>query len=330
MAERRAQGSRRPGGSGPNPPSPARQLRQQGRRAKKSLGQHFLRDRAVLLTSVEAAELTPQSIVIEVGPGLGALTAELAKAAGKVVAIELDDGLAASLQGHFAGSKRVRVIAGNVLAITPEALLRQGLDLAPDAPLPAYSVVANLPYNIGNAVLRRFLGATHRPERMVVMVQREVARSICAAPGDMTPLGVSVQLFGRPRIVAMVPPSAFYPPPKVESAIVRIDVTPAPGYTVVIPDEPTFFRVARAAFVGRRKQLRNSLHGNLVLPDETVRALLAEAGVTPDRRPQTLTLSEWGALARAYAPLWVRPSEAETDAADEDLADLDDELDALD
>jgi 16S rRNA (adenine1518-N6/adenine1519-N6)-dimethyltransferase len=156
---------------------------------------------------------------------------------------------------------------------------------------------------------------------MAVMVQREVANAICAKPGDMTPLSVGVQLFGAPRLVAVVPPGAFFPPPKVDSAIVRIDVTPAPGYRVDIPSEATFFRVVRACFVGKRKQLRNSLRGNLVLPDETVKAMLEQAGIAADRRPQTLSLEEWAALARAYAPHWRPTADAGVTAFDDDEQD---------
>ncbi|MBI4497669.1 MAG: ribosomal RNA small subunit methyltransferase A [Chloroflexi bacterium] len=288
-------------GGQPPRPTPGRELRALGRAAKKSLGQHFLRDRAAVAKIVAAADLGPEDTVVEVGPGLGVLTEALVQGAGRVIAVELDAELAAALRRKLGDRPNLEVVVGDILALQPAALLQR----PGEAGVPPYKVVANLPYYITSAVLRHFLEARPRPRLMVVMVQREVARSMVAGPGEMGILAVSVQLYGRPRIVATVPPGSFYPPPKVESAVVRIDVAPEP--VVAIPDEETFFQVVRAGFSARRKQLHNTLAHGLGLPDSHARSLLAAVGIDPARRPQTLTLEEWAALARGYAAL--RPAQ---------------------
>lgn len=278
-------------------PSPRRELRERGRKAKKSLGQHFLKDSGVIQKIIAAADLHPEDTVIEVGPGLGILTEALVQAAGRVIAVELDAGLADDLRRKLGHRPNLEIVTGDILRLSPRSLLeRPGLPAAS-----SYKLVANLPYYITSAALRHLLESSPRPSLLVVMVQREVARSMVAVPGELSILGISIQLYGRPRIIATVPPGSFYPPPKVDSAVVRIAI--APGPVVDIPDEETFFRVVRAGFAMRRKQLHNSLAQRLGLPDAMARELLAAAGVDATRRPQTLTLEEWAALARGHAAL---------------------------
>jgi 16S rRNA (adenine1518-N6/adenine1519-N6)-dimethyltransferase len=264
-------------------------LRAYGLRPRKQLGQNFLADPVALGRIVAAAELTAQDTVLEIGAGVGTLTRPLAEAAGHVVAVELDDGLVPILGQELADLSNVEIVHGDVLGIPSFGLAERG-----------FKIVANLPYNITSAILRRFLEQEPRPQLMVVTVQREVADRIVAEPGQMSLLAVSVQLYGVPRIVARIPAGAFYPPPKVDSAVVRIDVRPEPDVDFGGElDDAAFFRVVRAGFEQKRKMLRNALAGGLRMEPGEVEAALAEAGVDARRRAQTLSLEEWGAVARA-------------------------------
>jgi 16S rRNA (adenine1518-N6/adenine1519-N6)-dimethyltransferase len=255
---------------------------------KKSLSQNFLVDQRALERIVEAAELGPEDIVLEIGPGLGTLTRLLAAAAGRVVAVELDQRLVEVLKQTAAAKAdlpNVEIIHGNILELNPADLLEQQRDSF------QYKVVANLPYYITSAILRHLLTAEVRPSLMVVTVQLEVARRITAEPGDMSLLAVSVQFYGRPRIVARIKASAFYPSPRVDSAVIRIDLD---GHPIVeVDDADSFFEVVRAGFAQRRKQLRNALAAELALPASEAAQALIRAGVNPRRRAQTLSVEEW-------------------------------------
>ena len=266
-------------------------LRRFGLKARKGLGQHFLIDGEVLEAILATAGLTPTDTVIEVGPGLGIMTAELARRAGWVIAIELDNKLADILRKTLSYDNVV-ILNEDVLGTDPAALL-QGR--APDFPaaLRPYKVVANLPYYITSPVLRHFLGASVKPEVMVVMVQKEVAEAIAAGPGKRSLLSISVQFYGKPSIVARVPAASFYPAPEVDSAVVKIDVYPRPPVAV---DEEGFFRLVRAGFAAARKQVANSLAQGLKLPKAEVLALLEKANIDPQRRAETFTLAEWATL----------------------------------
>ena len=260
-------------------------------KAKKSLGQHFLVDREVLAKVAETAGLTPDDVVIEVGPGLGVLTGELAGKAGRVIAVELDDRLAGILRQRLASVGNVTVVNGDILKLEPSALVG-------DKPI-EYKVVANLPYYITSAVIRHFLEASLKPHLIVVMVQKEVAEAIVAEPGRMSLLGISVQFYGEPVIVDYVPAASFYPVPEVDSAVLRIDVYPGPR--VAVGDENGFFRLVRAGFSAARKQLVNSLAQGLGSSREQVLPLLAEAGIEPKRRAETLSLDEWARLWMVFS-----------------------------
>ena len=260
-------------------------LRCYGLKARKGLGQHFLVDGEVLPLIASAAELKPADTVIEVGPGLGVLTGELARQAGKVVAIELDDKLAATLKETLTPFDNTVIINGNVLDIDPVSLLNKQK---------TYKVVANLPYYITSPVLRHFIEASIKPEIMVVMVQKEVADIIAAEPGGRTLLSISVQFYGKPKIVSYIPAQSFYPAPEVDSAILKIDIYSRP--VVAVTDEKSFFGLVRAGFTASRKQLANSLAQGLRLPKADVLTLLEKAGITPQRRAGTLTVEEWAQL----------------------------------
>jgi 16S rRNA (adenine1518-N6/adenine1519-N6)-dimethyltransferase len=280
----------------------ARVLREAGLRPRKRLGQNFLVDPSVPPRIALAADLAPDDTVIEVGPGLGVLTAEMAArldpARGRLIAVELDEALAPLLHERLADRPQFRLVQGDVLKLAPEAILALGE--RPDA---AYKLVANLPYYITSAVLRHFLTAARKPARLVVMVQREVAQRMVAQPPEMSLLAVSVQLYGAARIVMRVPAGAFHPAPKVESAVVRIDVYPAAARPVAVADEWHFFRVARAGFGQKRKQLANALTDGLSLPKAAVLGALDVAQIAPARRAETLTLAEWARLDAAVPAL---------------------------
>jgi 16S rRNA (adenine1518-N6/adenine1519-N6)-dimethyltransferase len=262
-----------------------RLLREFDIQPRKSLGQNFLVDRRALERIIEAAELGPEDIVLEIGPGLGTLTRLLAAEAGRVVAIELDRRLVEILKQTLTDLPNVEIIHGNILELNPADLLERQRGSF------QYKVVANLPYYITSAILRHLLTAKVKPKLMVVTVQLEVARRITAEPGDMSLLAVSVQFYGRPRIVTRIKASAFYPSPQVDSAVIRIDVGDQPF--VEVDDADSFFEVVRAGFTQRRKQLRNALSAELALPASEVAQALSRVGVNPKRRAQTLSVEEW-------------------------------------
>ena len=269
-------------------------LRRSGIRVRKGLGQHFLVDEDVLETIISASALAPEDTVIEVGPGLGILTRELAGKARWVIAIELDDKLARALKESLVDSDNVVIINRDILGTDPATLLRESSADIP-AGLSSYKVVANLPYYITSTVIRHFLEAQIKPEVMVLMVQKEVAEAIAAEPGRRSLLSISVQFYGKPDIISYVPSSSFYPMPDVDSAVLKIDIYPRPPVDV---DPDGFFRVVRAGFTAARKQFINSLSQGLGLPKEVIRVLLDEADIDPRRRAETLTIAEWAQLWR--------------------------------
>ncbi len=267
-------------------------LRRLDLRARKGLGQHFLVDERVLSTIVAAAKLTAEDIVIEVGPGLGILTTELAARAGWVIAIEVDQGLAFALEESLAPFGNVTILNADVLESDSKTLIRR--ERGAEA---AYKVVANLPYFIAAAVLRHFLEASLKPQSMVVMVQKEVAQAIVAQPGRMGLLSVAVQFYGKPAIVDYVPARSFYPPPKVDSAILRIEVYDRP--LVEVEDVTRFFDLVRGGFAAPRKQLHNSLAQGLGISPGAAADLLAKAGIDGTRRAESLSIEEWARVYRA-------------------------------
>lgn len=276
-------------------------------RPRKSLGQNFLVDDAALDRIVSAADLTPEDTVLEIGPGLGTLTRRLARAAGQVIAVELDQNLIPILRYTLAGYSNIELVHGDILKIDPPSLVGESLHGPTDhpttrlpdystTPSPHYKVVANLPYYITSAVIRHLLEAPARPSRLILTVQLEVAQRLIAGPGDMSLLAVGVQFYGAPAIVTRIKAGSFYPAPKVDSAVVRIEVHAQPP--VEVRDVDHFFAVVRAGFGQKRKQLHNSLRIGLSLPAEVVEAALAKAGIDAKRRAETLALEEWAALAQ--------------------------------
>jgi 16S rRNA (adenine1518-N6/adenine1519-N6)-dimethyltransferase len=259
-------------------------LRNYGLRPDKRLGQNFLVDPNALAQVLQAAEIDGEASVLEIGPGLGALTRLLARRARRVVAVELDANLLPPLYQVLAPYPNVEIVQGDILAHDPARLMGEA----------SYRVVANIPYYITSALIRHLLEAQLKPQRLVLTVQREVAERICAGPGDLSLLALSVQVYGKPQIAARIPAGAFYPAPKVDSAVVRVDLSDQPA----IPerDLEVFFRLAKAGFSQKRKTLRNALAGGLRLTTAQSSQLLEAAGIDPMRRAETLSLEEWGKL----------------------------------
>ncbi|MFC1967197.1 16S rRNA (adenine(1518)-N(6)/adenine(1519)-N(6))-dimethyltransferase RsmA [Chloroflexota bacterium] len=266
----------------------SRLLRRFNLKARKSLGQHFLVDNEALNLIISAAELTPDDTVVEVGPGLGVLTGKLAERAGSVIAVELDDNLAELLKQTITAGN-VNIVNRNILDIDPASLLPAG---------GPYKVVANLPYYITSPVLRHFLEAAVKPQVMIVMLQQEVAEAIAAGAGQRSLLSIGIQFYGNPQIIGLIPAASFYPAPKVDSAILKIDVYIRPP--VDVSDEKGFFGLVRAGFTAARKQVANSLARGLGIPKADALSLLDKAGIDPKRRAETFSLEEWARLFKVF------------------------------
>ncbi len=288
------------------------QLSALGIRPKKGLGQNFLVDPTHRARIVAAAELTRTDTVLEIGPGPGVLTELIAEQAGRLVAVELDDRLIPFLRQHFAGQPHVTIIHADIMQVDVGALMaederrktddqRNGSHASLVSPVlrpssfVAYKVLANLPYYITSAVIRRLLESTLPPEVLVLTVQREVAERMVAEPPHMSLLALGVQFYCSAQMVGKIPAGAFFPVPKVDSAVVKLVRRSAPILPAVTPE--AFFGVARAGFSQPRKQLRNTLASGLGLSPAGVAAWLTAVGIDPRRRAETLTLTEWGALA---------------------------------
>ena len=279
-------------------PSPLELVRRHNLNLKKSLGQNLLIDASHLTRIADAADLEKTDNVLEIGPGLGALTHQLADRAGLVVAVELDQRLIPILRAEFADRSRVVFVHGDILELSPAELIRAQLSVPPGSTSAreSYKVVANLPYYITSAVLKHVLESLPPPTLAVLLVQQEVAQRMVAQPGDMSMLAVSVQFYARPRALHRIPAGAFLPRPKVDSRVVRLDVRPKPAVSDVEPAH--FFSTVRAGFGQRRKQLRNSLSAGLSCPKEQAELWLTSSGIDPRRRAETLSLQEWGTLTR--------------------------------
>ena len=259
-------------------------LKRHGLRAHKSLGQNFLQDPLALEDIISAAEIQPTDTVLEIGPGLGSLTRYLAVAAREVVAVELDPNLLPPLKAVLAPYPNIRLVHGDILKLSPKDLITEK----------DYIVAANIPYYITSAVIRHLLEGEAKPRRIVLTVQKEVAERICAKPGDMSLLALSVQVYGEPRIAARIPADAFFPAPKVDSAVLCVDIYPSP---LIRPELlRTFFKLIKAGFSQKRKTLRNSLSSGLHISPTDAADLLTRAHIDPQRRAETLSIDEWRTL----------------------------------
>ncbi len=252
----------------------------------KSLGQHWLRDRAVLAHIADCAEIEPDDTVLEIGPGLGTLTSELLRRSEKVVAVEFDSELARKLPAQFPG-KNLEVIESDILSFD--------LSILPAG----YKVAANVPYYITSKIVQLLMTTENKPSVAVLLVQKEVAQRLAAQPGDMSILAVSAQLFAEVTLGDIVPAALFTPPPKVDSQVVIMKTRPAPFLTDVT--EKDFFRVVKAGFSAKRKKLRSSLSAGFGISKDDAVVYLEKAGVNPDSRAESLSLDDWQNLTRVVA-----------------------------
>ncbi len=253
----------------------------------KSLGQHWLKDRAVLAHIADCAELDPEDTVLEIGPGLGTLTSELLRRAKRVVAVEFDGELARKLPAQFPG-KDLEVVTSDILSFDLSTMPTD------------YAVVANVPYYITSKIVQMLMTANNKPRIAVLLVQKEVAERLAAKPGDMSILGISAQLFAEVSLGGIVPAEFFTPPPKVDSQVVILRTRQTPFLTDV--NEKDFFKVVKAGFSEKRKKLRSSLSGGLKISKPEAEVLLQRAQISLDNRAEALSLDDWVRLTRIVTP----------------------------
>lgn len=258
----------------------------------KGFGQNFIVNPGVCPKIVEASGIDRRWGVIEIGPGIGVLTKELARRAAKVVAIEVDERLPPVLAETLAEFDNVKVVLQDVLKVDLHRLIAEEFEGMPVA------VCANLPYYITSPIIMKLLGEKLPIESLTVMVQKEAAERLAAAPGtrESGAISCAVSYYAVPRLLFSVQPGSFYPPPKVTSAVVRLDVRRAPAVTV--EDEEGYFALIRAAFGQRRKTAANAIAGGLSLPKEKVNAALEAAGFDPRIRPEKLTLADFAVIQK--------------------------------
>jgi 16S rRNA (adenine1518-N6/adenine1519-N6)-dimethyltransferase len=272
----------------PNPPSVSATLKQYGLRPDKSLGQNFLTDPTVLEKICSIAGVTDQDLVLEIGAGLGHLTAQLARLARQVVAVELDPRLIAPLEGALNPYPNVRVVQGDILQLDPGALAQEG----------DYLVVANIPYYITSRIIRNLLEADQKPKRMILTIQYEVAQRVCTRTGRLSLLALSVLMYGDPSLELRVPAGAFYPTPKVDSAVININLHQEPLLSGTLRED--YFTLIKAGFLHKRKTLKNSLSKGLGWSPSQAEDLLSAASIDPQRRAETLSLEEWLEVSHLY------------------------------
>lgn len=257
-------------------------------RPEKSLGQNFLTDPAILNKILRIADVGANDSVLEIGAGLGHLTAVLAQSAREVTAVEIDSRFIPVLEELLATYPNVRLIQGDILQLDPKDLIETS----------DYLVVANIPYYITSRIIRNLLESERVPRSIVLTIQHEVAKRICANSGKLSLLALSVRMYGEPNLEALIPAGAFYPVPKVDSAVVKIDLHRQP----LLPDQQRskFFEIVKAGFTHNRKTLRNSLSKGLGWPTDRTEKMLREADIDPRRRAETIKLEEWLELTRHY------------------------------
>ena len=252
---------------------------------KKSLGQHWLKDPDILADIAEAAELTGDDVVLEIGPGLGTLTSRLLARANSVTAVEFDADLARKLPGQFPGKK---------LTVVNQDILQFDLNQLPKN----YKVVANVPYYITSKIVEKLMTAENKPSVAVLLVQKEVAERIAAEAGNMSILSVSVQIFAEAELDIEVPRQFFTPPPKVDSQVVVLKTRDNPLITP--EDQRDFFRIVKAGFSAKRKKLRSSLSGGLRIDKIVAEELLKNAEISPDARAEDLAIEDWKRLLKEW------------------------------
>jgi len=277
-------------------------LRRFGLQPTKKLSQNYLVDRQVLEAIVEAADISSISNILEVGAGTGVLTRELIQHAAQVVAVEVDPAIMPLLQEVVGETKNIKQLSTDIMRLTPEQLCEAFGQVS--AKSLNYEIVSNLPYHLTSHFLQHFLEFPLPPQSFTLLLQREVAERIAAQPGEMSLLALSVQVYGEPTVIATVPKTAFWPVPKVDSAILRVDRHTKPRWPDSVRDQ--CFRLAKIGFSHRRKTLINSLRGGLRIPAEQIIAAIKKCNLAPTVRAQELSLEDWVALAEIL-PLSVMP-----------------------
>ncbi len=269
-------------------PSVSATLKKYSIRPDKNLGQNFLTDPIILEKICSIAEVTEQDLVLEIGAGLGHLTAHLAGSARQVIAVELDGRLIPPLKEALLSFDNVHILQGDILQLDPGDILQEN----------DYLVVANIPYYITSRIIRNLLETEHKPKQITLTIQYEVAQRVCARTGRLSLLALSVLMYGDPSLEMRVPAEAFYPAPKVDSAVIKINLYPEPLLAGSLRNH--FFTVIKAGFLHKRKTLRNSLSKGLGWPPAKAADLLSAASVDPQRRAETLSLEEWIEVTHQY------------------------------
>lgn len=277
--------------------------RQYGIKPSKLKGQNFLIDQSVLQKIIKAAELKKTDYILEIGPGFGVLTKELIKIAQNVLSVELDKSLVYFLKHQFKGIGNLQILPADILAI-------KNSEISQKLGSQNYKLVANLPYSITKAVLRKFLSFEPKPRQMIVLVQKEVAQKILAKPGQMNILALSVLFYGQPKLIDYVTKSSFYPQPKVDSAILKIKI-----YDQTIPEEikkvlnkktianfqeKKFWQLVKIGFSSPRKQLHNNLAAGFKLDNVEIKRIFKKIGLRENIRPQELSLKNWAYLYQQF------------------------------
>jgi len=275
-------------------PDPPEYIRRLGIHPRKALGQHFLVDEFLLGDIASAAVRDPAMTVLEIGAGPGGLTEELVKRADTVVAVEIDEDLASLTRTRLAEYQGLHMVAADVMEFEPAELLAEA------GVSPPFVAVGNLPYYITQPIVRKLLGADPSPERIVILIQREVALRMVGGPGKESLLSMSIKVYGEPRLLFHVPSRAFWPPPKVQSAVIEIERFEKPAVDLTPDEIEAFFHIVRAGFAQPRKQLHNSMVDESGLPKDEILAMCIDAGIDPVARPQHLTLQDWERLYHAF------------------------------
>ncbi len=273
-------------------------LNSYGFRYRKSLGQNFLVDAGIIQKIVDTVEPAPMDVVIEIGPGLGTLTRQIARRVRMLLAVEIDPRLLPILADTLSGYNHIEIIQGDALEIDFDHLVAAKTASEFGQEGKPYKLVANLPYYITSPLLTRLVLERFNMSMMVIMVQQEVAARLTAAPGNKSygSLSVLIQYFTEPELVFQVPRTAFHPSPGVDSAVVQLRVRPEPAVSVL--DEALFFKVVRASFARRRKNILNALSGAMGgISKEKWRIILEKAGIDPGRRGETFSLTEFATVA---------------------------------
>ena len=269
-------------------PSVSATLKKYGLRPDKNLGQNFLTDPTILEKICSIAGVTEQDLVLEIGAGLGHLTAHLARSARQVIAVELDDRLIPPLKEALLSFGNVQIVQGDILQLDLGEILQEN----------DYLVVANIPYYITSRIIRNLLETEHKPKQIILTIQYEVAQRVCARTGRLSLIALSVLMYGDPSLEMRVPAGAFYPAPKVDSAVIKINLYPEPLLTGLLRNH--FFTVIKAGFQHKRKTLRNSLSKGLGCSPANAAELLSAASIDPQRRAETLSLEEWLEVTHQY------------------------------